>query len=181
MEDKNHNAENAADLYFVNTEHEKTDAENTAGGLIVNMEREKRHVENAKGLVFVNTENTNIFVKTVMVLVFANMENRNTNATNAVGVVFANMEYRNKNATNVAVLLYVKTIGVVHARTKNTINTVYIAISTCSQINLSHETIKQKKPRLQSISRPNIVNLNGLPIRESKTDVLVADLIYFLT
>lgn len=157
MEDKNHNAENAADLYFVNTEHEKTDAENVAGLHIVNM------------------ENTNIFVKTVMVLVFANMENINKNARNAAGVVFANMEYRNKNATNVVVLLYVKAIGVVHSQTKNTINIVHIAICTYSQTNPLHETTKQKKLRLQSISRPNIVNLNGSETKKFKADVLVAD------
>jgi hypothetical protein len=181
MEDKNHNAENAADLSFVNTEHEKTDAENAAGLVFVNTEHEKTDAENVAGLVFVNMENINIYAENAADLVFVNMENINKNATNVVGLVFANMENINKNATNVADLHYVKAIGVVHSQTKNTINTVYIAISTCSQINLSHETIKQKKPRLQSISRPNIVNLNGLPIRESKTDVLVADLIYFLT
>jgi hypothetical protein len=175
MEDKNHNAENAADLYFVNTEHEKTDAENVAGLHIVNMEHEKTDAENVAGLVFVNTENTNIFVKTVMVLVFANMENRNKNARNAAGVVFANMENRNKNATIVAVLLYVKAIGVVQAQTKNTKITVHIAICTYSQTNPLHETTKQKKTQLQSISRPNIVNLNGSETKKFKADVLVAD------
>jgi hypothetical protein len=35
----------------------------------------------------------------------------------------------------VAVLLYVKTIGVVHSQTKNMISIVYIVISTCSQTN----------------------------------------------
>jgi hypothetical protein len=38
MEDRNHNAENAVGLYFVNTEHEKPDAETVAVLVFVNTE-----------------------------------------------------------------------------------------------------------------------------------------------